>query len=283
MKKYKNYSMIIFLMIITFYTNTVESGTITTQEWAVALNLSGRQRMLSQKMAKEFLLTKLNIEIQKNKALQQKTMAMFERTLTQLINGDKELNIPAAPNNEILMQLKTVQSLWEKYKQSLKNDDIDAVTRLNLSVLKNMNDAVGMYEKASIAAGIKSSGTVINVAGRQRMLSQKMSKEICLIVLNKNTTENLNNLSATKDLFNKSHNGLINGNSSMNLVPTTDERCKKQMAIVDTLWKSFKVLIEKIISDKSASQETLFEVYKQNPILLNQMNRAVKLYEVTAK
>ncbi len=280
MKKKLTICIVSFLVLFGVI---AELEAVTTKEWAVALNLSGRQRMLSQKMAKEFFLTKLNVDAKKNANLSKKTMKMFERTLGQLINGDKDLFIPAAPNKEILAQLQKVKSLWVNYKKALEGGDASKVMELNLPVLKNMNKGVGMYEKASIKAGIKSSGTVINVAGRQRMLSQKMSKEICLIALNMEAEKNLKNLSGTKVLFNKSHFGLIKGNKAMNLVSTTDKKCLLQMKKVDGLWKKFKVLVEQVISTKKADVALLKNVYKQNPILLKQMNRAVKLYEVTVK
>jgi len=255
----------------------------SVKEWAVAINLSGRQRMLSQKMAKEFLLAKIGVDAGKNHKLQNMTMQIFDRTLNQLISGDADLFVPKPPNQEIFNQLNKVKGLWAGYKTALNSGDVEKVAKLNLPVLKNMNKAVGMYEKAATKAGVKSSGPIINVAGRQRMLTQKMSKEICLIKLNIDKEKNMDNLKATLNLFDKSHNGLINGNKDMGLIATTNKRTLAQMKTVTRLWNAFKKLALKVIATKKVNDSILNEVYKRNPILLKQMNRAVKLYEVTAK
>lgn len=271
-------SLILFIIILYSDLSAVE-----IKEWAVALNLSGRQRMLSQKMAKEFLLIKLDIEKSENEQLLLKTMKMFERTLDQLIIGDKDLSIPAAPNNEILNQLRKVKMLWSDYKKALEDNDIEKVAKLNLPVLENMHKAVGLYEEASIKAGIKNSGTVINVAGRQRMLTQKMSKEIFLIALGIDKEANLKALEDTQNLFNKSLYGLIEGNSEMNLPPTTNTRNLNQMRKVEKLWIPFKKHVEMVVASTTTSRTQLKYIYEKNTTLLNEMNRAVKFYEVSAK
>ena len=46
-------------------------------------------------------------------------------------------------------------------------------------------------------------GVVLNLSGKQRMLTQKMSKEAVLVALGVNKDGNLANLTATRDLFAK--------------------------------------------------------------------------------
>ena len=58
---------------------------------------------------------------------------------------------------------------------------------------------------SAIAAGPTSAeyGTVLNLSGKQRMLTQKMSKEVMLVALNVDTQNNLSNLKKTSGLFAK--------------------------------------------------------------------------------
>ena len=59
---------------------------------------------------------------------------------------------------------------------------------------------------------------VINVAGRQRMLSQKITKHVLLIQKSSNSEKrlkNLNELKSSLDLWKRSHYALISGDSSM--------------------------------------------------------------------
>jgi nitrate/nitrite-specific signal transduction histidine kinase len=80
-------------------------------------------------------------------------------------------------------------------------------------------------------SGQESDSRVINIAGRQRMLSQKLAKD----VLSLNVTSNLQNKLLIKDdlkqtlaLWEFSHNALQNGNDSLSLPKkNSDEIIKK--------------------------------------------------------
>ncbi len=120
---------------------------------ATAINLAGKQRMLTQKMTKELLLIANGIDADANKASLQKTAGLFERTLKGLFDGDAELGLPGTKDAAIRGQLETVQKLWADYKPVLdKVDTSDAglakAVKLNIPLLKEMNKAVKMYEKS---------------------------------------------------------------------------------------------------------------------------------------
>ena len=56
--------------------------------------------------------------------------------------------------------------------------------------------------------------TVINLAGRQRMLTQKMSKEVLLVALGHDADANKANLRNTASLFDRTLKGLKDGDSA---------------------------------------------------------------------
>ena len=74
---------------------------------------------------------------------------------------------------------------------------------------------------------------VINLAGKQRMLTQKMSKEVGLVALEVDTAANLGNLKATHDLFDKTLKGLRNGDDSLGFPPT---KKPKLVECLDSRW-----------------------------------------------
>ncbi len=129
-------------------------------------------------------------------------------------------------------------------------------------------------------------GMVINIAGRQRMLSQKMSKEAISIASNINAESNREALGATHALFNKSHLGLINGDAKMQIPPTTDKEILEQLRRVDSLWKHFSEHIIEITQVKPESpvfKDALADIMANNAPLLKEMNMAVGMYEAAGK
>ncbi len=132
----------------------------------------------------------------------------------------------------------------------------------------------------------KADAVIVNISGRQRMLTQKMSKEVLAIFSNINPEKNLKALKGTYDLFGRSHDGLINGNEKMKLPPTDDKKVLTQMMVVDGLWKKFSPNIVKVLDNKDSSQnnqEAVNEVLTTNLPLLKDMNKAVGMYEQASK
>jgi len=127
----------------------------------------------------------------------------------------------------------------------------------------------------------KNDSTVINIAGRQRMLSQKMSKEAVAIQAGLAVKKNRAELQKTHDLFGSSLAGLINGNSNMHIPPTTDPKILSQMNKVEALWKNFSTQIKIILnpaSDHDTTTKAAEKIIATNVPLLKTMNKAVGMY-----
>ncbi len=130
----------------------------------------------------------------------------------------------------------------------------------------------------------KSDGKVINVAGRERMLTQKMSKEIFAVTAfaAANVTAYKKNLEGTIKLFENSLHALRNGNDAGTIPAAEDPAVIKQLAKVNQLWDKFK---SKITVIQTASVNTddynkaLEYIGNNNVTLLKEMNRAVGMYE----
>lgn len=128
-------------------------------------------------------------------------------------------------------------------------------------------------------------GAIINIAGRQRMLTQKMSKEALAVASGNNGDAARQLLQKTHLLFTSSHKGLLNGNSAMGLPPLTDPAILAQMQKVDTLWQPFGTAIATIIGGQPAAgpfREALSVVMTTNDQLLTEMNKGVTMFEAAA-
>ncbi len=125
----------------------------------------------------------------------------------------------------------------------------------------------------------ESKGVVINLAGRQRMLTQKMSKEAFNNLEEKN---HYKNLKKTAELFQTTLNGLILGDRKLNLPPIENNKIKKQLLKVKNLWEPFSKAVYTLsnTTDNLKIEEAKKFIAANNVPLLKEMNKVVKMMEV---
>ena len=112
----------------------------------------------------------------------------------------------------------------------------------------------------------------INMAGRQRMLSQKIAKEALLVAAQ---IEQESTLKKTMQLFETSHQAILNGDTKLGLNATTDPEIKAQLKHVEKLWNDYKRVIEQHILQ--SNDQSLSAIQAQSPVVLKEMNKAVMM------
>ncbi len=120
----------------------------------------------------------------------------------------------------------------------------------------------------------KFDSNVINLAGRQRMLTQKMTKEMLFTIAGQNQLEAL---AKTKGLFDKTLTGLIDGSAEQNLPPVSSPVIESQLLLVQGLWGTFSVDLDKALKTKDPA--VLHELTKESVVILKEMNKAVQLFD----
>ena len=139
----------------------------------------------------------------------------------------------------------------------------------------------------------QSDSTVINVAGRQRMLSQRITKEVLLISTESDITTKLslkNKLKETINLWETSHNGLQKGNNSLNLPGENSEAILVMYKSINpyhqNILKATKSLIKTVEKNPATTGISLSEnidiVKKNESPFLKLMDKIVNQYNVEA-
>lgn len=117
---------------------------------------------------------------------------------------------------------------------------------------------------------------IIDMAGRQRMLSQKIAKEAMLVAAE---VEQMATLKKTMQLFERSHKAILEGDPELGVNGIQEPDVIKQMQHVGNLWTSYKALVERHV--RESSDQTLTQLQQQSPVILKEMNKAVGM--LTAK
>lgn len=272
------------LAISTIYlTIDSQASSFSSHDYAVTINLAGKQRMLTQKMSKEILFIAKGFEAGKYRNTLKKTANIFDATLDGLIKGNKQLK--ATDNKEIQAQLGKVKDLWKKFNSIVQNvvdggkPDLEKVASQNIPLLKNMNAAVQMYAKEAKQVTGKATGKVINLAGKQRMLTQKMSKEMLFVALGHDTANYTAALKNTASLFDKTLKGLKSGEKDLGLPATSDAGILVQLDEVASIWEKLKAVVGNVTTAGAANDDDIKKMSELNIPLLKKMNKAVKMYE----
>lgn len=281
----KAFHLILFTSLAVFL--SFNAFALSKQEMGTVINLAGKQRMLTQKMSKEVMLIAKGVDVDANKANLQKTAGLFDKTLKGLVNGDTDLGLPKTTDAGILSQLGKVSELWAGFKPNVDavlggttdKGVLEKVAAQNLPLLKNMNKAVQMYAKMSGSDLDPAMATTINLAGKQRMLTQKMTKELLLVANGIDADANKVNLQKTAGLFERTLKGLFDGDVELGLPGTKDAGIRAQLETVQGLWADYKPVLDKV----DTSAEGLAKAAKLNLPLLKEMNKAVKMYEKSVK
>ena len=252
--RYKVIRIVLSLFLLSGFTYALE-----IKDLAHAVDVSGKQRMFTQRMLKDYAMVGLENNFGNPSEDLTKIMGAFENHLDSLIafNKDEATNV----------SLEKVKVLWGPIKSALNaapskenagkmQEDLEAL-------LKQSNEAVGLFAKQTG----KASGEIINISGRQRMLSQRMASLYMLKVWGVDDPQFQEKMNKAMVLFKTSLEKLMQ--SDMNTAEIT--------ALLQKAKKSF-MFFEMMNKSKSKFIPTL--IYKKSNDILKDMNTATGLYVV---
>lgn len=126
------------------------------QSALTGLLIAGRQRMLSQKFAKEVCQIAATHEVEANRERLKGSMALLEDTTKKLVTGDAQLGLPDEPPGIILdaievarVKFAEIEPVLESVRDGAKptKEDLALVAAASMSVLHAWEKVVSIYEQ----------------------------------------------------------------------------------------------------------------------------------------
>jgi len=151
--------------------------------------------MLSQRVAAAGCNLSAEVDQETNRQLLSLSSAEFWKILDALRFGNIDINIKGEEtDDDVLAALQATKTQWLEFEELnnrltsgiVSKADAELIDTKNLALLSSAQELV----KTVLASYSNSSGeqtgfgNAIDIAGRQRMLTQKMSKEACQIPWN---------------------------------------------------------------------------------------------------
>ncbi|WP_200763966.1 type IV pili methyl-accepting chemotaxis transducer N-terminal domain-containing protein [Nitrosophilus alvini] len=243
---------------------------------SVVINVSGKQRMLTQRISKEVFRLKTANDID-TKELDQ-SIEIFEKNLFDLLNGNEKRGIYKPPTQEIKEQLERVKSLWLPFRQKVYEfkdlilriyDDKRYVIEKNSEILDISDEIVKAMTRAEV------SGEYIDKAGRQRMLSQRMMYFL-LLYLNEGEPKYYRIFYESLNLYDKTLNEFYNDMELLGKSTEIEELVKTNI----NLWKVYSRKAQELMETQSNINNIVSYVHQFNTVLLEGMDQAVSMYTI---
>lgn len=143
---------------------------------AFVINIAGKERMLTQKITKEvFLKYALDRDSGHDLAGAKKE---FETNLYNLIHGNEELGIYAPPNKKIENELSAIDEEWGRFGEQVDifSENIGSFKKASKEYIDENEKLLNISEDiVKLSSKLNFSPSFVDVAGKQRMLTQKMA------------------------------------------------------------------------------------------------------------
>ncbi|WP_378176408.1 type IV pili methyl-accepting chemotaxis transducer N-terminal domain-containing protein [Aquimarina sp. SS2-1] len=267
--------LIAFITLCPFTDMIGQSNSFGTITYAKAVNVSGKQRMLSQKMSKAYLLLAKGISDESIKKELNSSKFIFEKQLQILTQN--------ASSASTKLSLKKVTKLWTDFKTVITSPpDIQNSLRIvksNTDLLKACNEVVISiensfnYNNQFFQNKNEELVNIINKSGKQRMLSQRLCLYYTANTMFKGDSEDYKKIltkvysefdSAIGELLISSHN-------------TTE--IEEELGSVMSYWEKFQ-MNQRGLFDGDFSLQEMFTTTNQ---LTKSFNKITGLYEGVSK
>jgi len=231
-----------------------------------AINKAGSLRFQAHRMARLYLQTGMGIETDRSRRQLESVSGLYDRRLIELKNY--------APTPEIKETYVSLEKAWIGYKDLLFGSKVSPenarkIVEVSDQLVAIANKATGQLTSYAGSA----QGGLVNVSGRQRMLSQRMSKYFLAVAWGVAPANAQGEINKDKAEF-------VQKLDELAAAPVNTQAIKDELGLARQQWAFFENALAGREVDKKSSQ---INVATTSERILEVMDGVVGMYEKLAK
>jgi nitrate/nitrite-specific signal transduction histidine kinase len=227
-----------------------------------SINKAGRLRMLSQRMAKAYCQIGLDVLSDNSRRILDLSVKLYQEHLNELK--------AFAPSVDIKATYTELDAIWQRYRQLLIGvpsvNNARLIAQINEDALRVAHLGTTQLELASSA----SAGRLINISGRQRMLSQRLAK----FYMFRQWGIGIPGMDTEMQLAKREYASAMD---ALDRTPENTDKIKSELSLARTQWMFFEhSLQQQSIGDKNPHHAV--SVASTSERILEMMDHVTDLY-----
>ncbi|MEP1536649.1 MAG: type IV pili methyl-accepting chemotaxis transducer N-terminal domain-containing protein [Paracoccaceae bacterium] len=258
------------------------------------INYAGKLRMLTQRIAGAACFDHAGIDVEHSAKVLHDATVEFDRILFGLEFGDAGLGmVGEEKDRKVLFDLKQIHEHWDYLHVEIEDiiktggtdEEVLHLAHESYETLKIAQHLVSVVsgEYSNPAALMQADALTIDIAGRQRMLAQRISKYACLISSDLDVEFSQKEMAASREMYEVSLNALRFGMPNAGIHATVDPEIQAGLDEILEIWEVEKPILDSIAAGEDVSDENLALIFNKMNELTGRMNTLVGLYTEDSK
>jgi len=271
-----------------------ETDRSVVSDGADRILLAGQLRTLTQQVAAASCAVTSGVDVDEAYSVMEQATTNFDRYIVALRDGDEAMQIHGPEQNaRISKDIEHVQQEWLAIHGAVDavladRNDVDAAHEIddhNMQLLELTTvlstDVSGRYaDPYEVSAR---DALLIEIAGRQLMLTQRMAKDSCEIWSGYNSEAAKIDLAATMEVFESSLTALRFGLDAVGVIPAPNDVIRDDLDTLLTRWDVIKENQQTLVDGGELNDEQKTEIFHDLLVELDDLEHLLQDYKEYAE